>query len=46
MPVILIPSKPLTKSEKDGHMMMEERIKRQIDEEIKGEEEKEQGTQN
>lgn len=46
MPVILIPSKPLTKSEKDGHMMMEERIKRQMDEEIKEEEEKEHGTQN
>jgi hypothetical protein len=46
MPVILIPSKPLKKNEKDGHMMMEERIKRQMDEEIKEEEENDQGTQN
>ena len=46
MPVILIPSKPLDKSEKDGHMMMEERIKRQMDEEIKEEEKKEHGSQN
>lgn len=46
MPVILIPSLPLNKSEKDGHMMLEERIKRQMDEEIKEEEEKDNGTQN
>jgi hypothetical protein len=32
----------LVRVKKDGHMMMEERIKRQMDEEIKDEEEMDQ----
>jgi hypothetical protein len=37
MPVILIPSKPMGKNEKDSHRMLEQRIKRQMDEEVKEE---------